>query len=173
MKSNRLPLAVLLTLLSQPAWPHEKHGKPRAETPSKAPAGPESKPAAPEPIELKLQRINENYVRDVKPIFQRQCAPCHSAGSPLPWYSGLPVAKQLIQRDIREARRHIDMTGDFPFKGHGDPESDLDALEQSLEKGTMPPRRYRVMHPGSGVTPQELARIRAWIRESRQLLKSH
>lgn len=174
MKRNRWILAAVLTILNQPGWSHEKHGKGKAGTPMpQAPVKPESKAAAPEPIELKLKRINELYVKDVRPIFQQKCAPCHSAGSPLPWYSGLPVAKQIIQKDIREAREHIDMTRDFPFGGHGTPESDLDALEQSLEKGIMPPLRYRVMHPGSGVTAQELARIRSWIRESRNLLKSH
>jgi len=118
----------------------------------------------------KLKRINAQYVKNIKPIFQNKCFNCHAEAKRLPWYSKIPGPKHLIQSDIREAQKHLDMREDFPFKGHGTPLQDLEELEEVIQEDSMPPWYYRIMHWGAGLTPQEVERIQAWIDESRKLL---
>ncbi|MBU6374365.1 MAG: heme-binding domain-containing protein [Bdellovibrionales bacterium] len=125
-----------------------------------------------EPIEVSaLKTINSAYVRDVKPIFQKKCFDCHSDLTRYPWYSNLPGAKELIESDSQEAKRHLDFSSDFPFKGHGSPKEDLEEVLRSVESNEMPPFRYRILHRGSKVTPEEKTIIRAWAAESQKLLK--
>ncbi len=118
-----------------------------------------------------LAQINEHYVREVRPVFLKSCFDCHSANTRYPWYYDLPIATQIIDRDIREARKHIDMTAGFPFKGHGTPLEDLEAIEKVVNEGSMPPWRYRILHRGSRLTDDEKGQIMQWIQKNRSLLK--
>ncbi len=120
--------------------------------------------------EAVLRRIDALYGERVKSIFQKKCFDCHGVGNPLPWYSSIPGARHLIQRDIRVAKEHMDMSRDFPFGGHGSPMEDLESLEGVLENGLMPPLRYRVMHWGSGLSEADIEIIRGWLNEGRTLL---
>ncbi len=151
-------------LISTPLISHE--GQPHEE------AGEEQKEPANQEKEI-LAKINQDYVRDIKPIFQVSCFDCHSTQTRYPWYHALPGAKKLIDDDITEAKKHLDMTNDFPFQGHGSPEKDLDAIQEVTEKKTMPPFRYRIMHWGSGLSKQEREKVLKWITESRQKINSN
>lgn len=119
-----------------------------------------------------LEAINKAYQSSVKPIFRGKCLDCHGTWKKAPWYYKLPVVKQLIDKDIQEAKEHIDMTSDYPFGGHGNPESNLAAIKKSLEEVTMPPLRYRLMNPFSTLTDEEREIVDKWIKTARQLLKN-
>lgn len=118
-----------------------------------------------------LKKINSAYIRDVKPIFQKKCFDCHSGETRYPWYAKLPIAKTMIEGDIQEAKSHLDFSNDFPFKGHGSPQEDLEEILRSVKSDEMPPLRYRILHWGSKVTPEEKATIQAWVAESQKPLK--
>ena len=118
------------------------------------------------------QRVNNAYVKSIKPIFRAKCFDCHADAKHLPWYFKIPGPKHLLIRDMREAKKHMDMRGDFPFKGHGTPIEDLDALEQTLRDGSMPPLRYRIMHRGSKLSQKEKKVIHDWIQDSRDLIRT-
>ena len=115
---------------------------------------------------LKYEEINKAYEAEVKPIFQKKCFDCHSQNPKLPWYSGFPGAKKLISSDIQEAKKHLDMTGGFPFKGHGTPEEDLQAIKDTVVKKTMPPQRYKIIHWGSSLTSFEVTKVKEWADQS-------
>lgn len=118
-----------------------------------------------------LKLINESYIKDVKPIFQKSCINCHSSSTTYPWYASLPLAKQLIKSDITEAKEHLEMSHDFPFGGHGNPKEDLEAISKSVKEGSMPPLRYRIMHPGSAVSEADQITIQTWVSQSLEKLK--
>ena len=120
--------------------------------------------------EKRLQKINETYVVRIKPIFRAKCFDCHSEETRFPWYYSIPGVKHFMDSDISEAKEHMEMSHDFPFRGHGTPEEDLDAIVASTAKGDMPPWYYRVMHPETKVTDDEAKQIVAWAKESRALL---
>ena len=110
--------------------------------------------------------INKDYVQKVKPILERSCFNCHSSTTVYPWYANVPGAKQLIQDDINEAKTHLDLSRDFPFGGHGTPNSDLEAIRDSIKNGSMPPFRYRLMHPSSKLSRDERQAISEWVEQS-------
>lgn len=120
------------------------------------------------PSKAQLSIVNELYLIDIKPIFEMKCLPCHGATSEsnLPWYYPIPGAKQLIDEDIAEAQKHVDMSNDFPFGGHGDAAADLNAIKKSIDEGDMPPFRYRLMHWGSAINSNDKEKIFRWIEQS-------
>lgn len=118
-----------------------------------------------------LEKINEIYKSDVKPIFQRSCFDCHSQSPHLPWYHSLPIVHGLLENDMKEAKEHLDFTDDFPFKGHGSPKEDLEAIADAIRDKTMPPFRYKIMHRDSGLNDQEREAILRWTTGSQKLLE--
>lgn len=114
--------------------------------------------------------INNRYLRDVKPIFKRACFNCHSEQVRYPSYYVIPGVRQLIDWDIREARKHIDMNADFPFKGHGTPLKDLKGILEEVKEGGMPPIYYKVMHWKERLTDDESLIIERWASEGIKLL---
>lgn len=120
---------------------------------------------------VKYEEISRAYEAEIKPIFQKKCFDCHSQNPHLPWYSSIPGAKGMISSDIKEAKKHLDMTGGFPFKGHGTSEEDLQAIKDAAIKRTMPPQRYKIMHWGSSLTSDEITKVKEWADQSLSLLK--
>jgi len=114
--------------------------------------------------------INTTYKDNVKPIFQNKCFNCHSNQTRWPWYHSLPGIKQFLEYDVEEGREHLDLSDDFPFGGHGSPLEDLDAIEKSVNEGTMPPWQYKLMHWFSKFNNNEKEAILDWIRRSRNLI---
>jgi hypothetical protein len=43
-------------------------------------------------------------------LFPRSCQNCHSANTHWPWYSGVPPLSYLINKDVENARRHVDFS---------------------------------------------------------------
>jgi hypothetical protein len=164
LKGTAALAAALLSLhLSTLALAHEGHHHTHGEVVNKAaPPGSER--------EKRLQQINQSYLATIKPIFQAKCFDCHSEATRFPWYYSIPGVKQYIDSDIREAKEHLEMTHDFPFRGHGTSEEDLEAIGASMVKGDMPPWSYRIFHSGSKVTDEEASKILSWAKESRGLL---
>lgn len=119
----------------------------------------------------RIETINEQYLKSVKPVFVRSCFDCHSNQTRYPWYHSLPIVKQLLDKDIGEGKKHLEMSDDFPFEGHGSTEEDLKAIEGSIEKGSMPPFKYLVMHPNTRLTTEEKKTIKEWVQESLRTLK--
>lgn len=111
-------------------------------------------------------QINAEYLKDVKPIFRKSCFDCHSSMTSYPWYARLPGAKQLIERDIREAKKHLDLSNDFPFAGHGSPREDLRAIAKSVGDEEMPPLRYWILHSGSRLDDDEKKTVAKWVETS-------
>lgn len=121
-------------------------------------------------IEARFEIINESYKKDVKPSFQRSCFDCHSQSPRLPWYHSLPLVRDLLESDMKEAKIHLDFSNDFPFKGHGSPMEDLKAIGETIEDKSMPPFRYKIMHWNSGLSEEERKTVLKWINESQAIL---
>jgi hypothetical protein len=120
----------------------------------------------------RVQEVGASYVAKIRPIFQAKCFDCHSDHPTYPWYYKIPGVKQLIDSDIAEGREYLDLSRDFPFKGHGaDPiDKTLEEIGETITEGSMPPWYYRPFHPGSKITDEEAKQILAWVRESREML---
>lgn len=123
-----------------------------------------------EPHGPALNEIGAAYRQKIEPIFRRACMDCHSAHTDYPWYQRLPLVRGLIDRDIAEARTHLDMTEGYPFRSHAPPLEDLEAIEEDIREGSMPPFRYRIMHPSAALTDEEKAQVFQWAQRSKEIL---
>lgn len=118
--------------------------------------------------------VNEIYLENVKPIFKTSCFDCHSDQPRYPWYSQLPLVKDLIAKDIEHGRAVFDMSQDFPFESRSDFVAyDLVAIRQAIETGGMPPRPYRLMHWDSIINGEKKETVDRWIEMSLAILKLH
>ena len=119
----------------------------------------------------KLENIDALYSQSIKSIFDNKCLDCHGGTPHFPWYHHLPLAKQLMDHDIKEAKEHLDMSGGFPFKGHGSPQEDLEAIEKTIKNKSMPPWRYWIIHWKCRLSKEEREEISNWVTQSLEILK--
>jgi hypothetical protein len=133
--------------------------------------GHHGEPAAPPDAKLKrqLSLIAEKY-ESVRNIFETKCIICHGGTTERPWYYSLPGARQLMDHDVREASKHLDMSRGYPFKSHDVPLEDLKAIRKATEDQSMPPFRYRMMHWNSALTKADAEQILSWTKIAEEIL---
>lgn len=159
----RFILLIGVVLVASPfAWAHKGHHLPAEQASPKVKKDGHS---------LKVLEINAKYKVAIKPVFQRACFDCHTSETRYPWYAQFPFVRSLIERDVTDARKHLDMSGDFPFKGHGTIEEDLAAVAESVQDGSMPPLSYRIMHAESRLSETDKQGVLDWVDESLKALK--
>lgn len=74
------------------------------------------------------------------------CMDCHSNLTRWPWYSNVAPISWLVQRDVDEGRRELNLsTG----------EVELEELIETIREGSMPPWQYKPTHPGARLSEQE------------------
>lgn len=124
------------------------------------------------PVNVDQQKlINEEYLQNIKPLFQKSCFDCHSRAAHYPWYYPIPGFKQIIDNDIREALEHLDFSPDFPFRSHESPRADLEAIGEDIRENEMPPFGYRLLHRKQILSPDEKNLILQWVEKSLEMLK--
>lgn len=122
-------------------------------------------------MKSQIESINKNYQANVKGIFKEKCIDCHGTPEQYPWYYQVPGIKQIMDYDIREAKEHLEISNDFPFEGHGTPLSDLKTVKETVEKNSMPPFSYRIVHPNSRLSAKDKEIILRWIDQSMNRLR--
>ena len=114
--------------------------------------------------------INQAYVESTKEIFKIKCFDCHAKITVFPWYYKIPGIKQLMDYDMKEAKKHLDMSKDFPFISHETPLKDLKSLKEVIEEDEMPPIQYVLGHWDSRLTEDEKKEVLEWIDTSLKIL---
>ena len=110
--------------------------------------------------------INSEYIKNIKPIFEKKCFDCHSNTTNFSWYYKITGIKQLIDYDIKEAKKHMDMSKDFPFISHETPLKDLRSIQEVITLGYMPPFRHTLLHWDSILNKREKETIIRWSKEA-------
>ena len=117
-----------------------------------------------------FEGINGAYLKNIKPIFLKKCFDCHSTKTQYPWYHAVPGVRQIIESDIAEGTKHLDLSDDFPFGGHGTPSEDLEAIGNAVVKNKMPPISYRLMHWDAQFSAVEKTTVLMWIQDSQKAM---
>jgi hypothetical protein len=99
---------------------------------------------------------------DVKQIFATSCYDCHSNQSKIPWFDQPAPAYWLVVRDIRRARVHLNFSN-FGKLPHAQQESFLYESLNMMRFGTMPPRRYTIIHPNAVVSAAQIATLQNYL----------
>jgi cytochrome c len=106
----------------------------------------------------------------VRPLLEKACANCHSGQTKWPLYSHLPVMSWAIEKDVAEAREHMDLS-------HWDQYSveqkrDLLArIAAEVRNRRMPLPRYLMLHPESRLSDEEIQVIYEWTKSERRKLR--
>ncbi len=97
------------------------------------------------------------------------CLSCHSADPELPFYAELPIAGNIVMKDIDSGYRAYDMEKFMnALKVDGDVSPvDLAKIEKVVLDDRMPMPKYYLVHWGSSLTRQKRAIVLDWIREKR------
>lgn len=98
---------------------------------------------------------------DVAAILQRSCYDCHSNETAWPWYAYVAPLSWLVVRDVERGRSELNFSiwGDY---GETKRSSKASTMIEELEEGRMPLGPYLWMHPEAQVSPEDLAKLRAW-----------
>lgn len=83
-------------------------------------------------------------------LFMRACGNCHSNKTKWPWYSGIAPASWLIQSDVDEARKNLNVSE----WGRKEKNKGVDAANE-IRDGEMPPFFYLPAHPEAWLTAAE------------------
>jgi len=117
-------------------------------------------------------QINKDY-QSVRHIFENSCFDCHSTFTKYPWYYKLPGIKGLIDDDIKEASKQMDLSNDFPFGGKYPSTEILKDIKEEIENDDMPLFSYRMMHWGKLIEDKRRDSVFQWIDKSMELLKQN
>jgi cytochrome c len=100
---------------------------------------------------------------EARAILTQKCADCHSAETRSPWYGRFAPASWLMERDITEAREHMDLS-----RWESLTDDQIGVLQSEIVQQTrtraMPPVQYRLMHAGSAITDADVRTLTAWVK---------
>ena len=108
---------------------------------------------------------------EIHQILVNKCADCHSNATRWPVYSRIAPASWLMERDIMEAREHMN----FSLWQDYDKDTRMDMLARTateVRKGEMPVKQYLMMHPEARFTEAERALIINWTKTERTRLRT-
>ena len=101
---------------------------------------------------------------EVKTILQRSCYDCHSNKTEWPFYSYIAPVSWFVANDVQEAREDMNFTEWNKYDAEDKSHFREDILEL-VEKGAMPLKSYKTMHPDSEVSQSEIEIIRQWVKQ--------
>ena len=119
----------------------------------------------PIPMPLEAQEGKTPAFARARKVFEADCLSCHSSKTSLPWYASLPLAKQLIQADIRKARKEMDFDKRIYVSGKRPSVHTLKEIRKEIRKNAMPPPIYRAVHWRSFISHEDKAAVLEWVDE--------
>jgi hypothetical protein len=110
-----------------------------------------------------------NVPPDVKAILDRSCTDCHTNNTTWPWYSYVAPTSWLTARDVKNGRSNMNLSIWGTYKKTKQA-GKLDDITDQLADDKMPLKPYRLMHPGSVLSKEEIALITRWAEKERDRL---
>lgn len=108
---------------------------------------------------------------EVGRVFERSCKDCHSNATVWPWYSHVAPVSWMIASDVREARKHMNLSewDSYSPKKAG---RVLEEICEVMEEDEMPLWSYRIMHSGTRLNESERKLVCAWAESQRAVIES-
>ncbi|HFI5306268.1 cytochrome-c peroxidase [Serratia liquefaciens] len=100
---------------------------------------------------------------------EKGCDYCHTPSADLPFYASFPIAKQLMEYDIRLGYQsfNLEPVRASLIEDKAVSQSDLNKIEWVMQHKTMPPTRYVALHWAGKVDEQERETLLGWIAQQR------
>lgn len=112
-------------------------------------------------------RASDPHLQQLASTYQQKCFDCHSANAQLPFYSSLPVAKAIIEKDRAEALARFDMVEEMFGSDGSVSEPALAEIQHVVQDGSMPPSNYRLLHWNAALSDQEKKDTLTWVHSTR------
>jgi cytochrome c len=115
------------------------------------------------------QQRSEALLPDL-PSVAGVCQNCHSERTEWPLYSRLPVVSWMLERDVAEARRHMNLSrwASYP---NAEKKDLLARIAAEVRSHQMPPARYTMLHTDARLSEADIAAIYQWTRAQRSKLR--
>ena len=104
-------------------------------------------------------------------ILDRACADCHSNKTRWPWYSNVAPVSWFVIDHVNDGRSNLN----YSEWGKYDASQQQGLLRQTclmVKKGAMPISSYTPMHPGSRLTPDDVAVLCQWTNKARAMFQT-
>ena len=100
---------------------------------------------------------------------EKGCDYCHTPSADLPFYASFPIAKQLMEYDIRLGYQsfNLEAVRASLIEDKAVSQSDLNKIEWVMQHKTMPPTRYVALHWTGQVDEQDRETLLGWIAQQR------
>jgi cytochrome c len=96
-----------------------------------------------------------NLPPEAKEVLVSKCADCHSSETRWPVYARVAPGSWLIERDIVEARKHMDLS-QWELLSLVEQQVLLAKISHEAKSGDMPPLQYVALHWGARLSPAEV-----------------
>lgn len=99
---------------------------------------------------------------EVRAILRNSCYNCHSNETKLSWFDKPVPAYWLVVKDVNSARKHLNFSeiGKLPLAQQ---KAALYEAVLQISLGAMPIPSYKMLHPDSAITPQQLAVLKQYL----------
>jgi len=94
----------------------------------------------------------------VMSTLRRACFDCHSNETRWPWYSRLPIASWLIERDVKTGRGQLNFSRWAQYNRFARADL-LDKVCERVTAGEMPLRPYLMLHREAGLSQIDVDRL--------------
>jgi len=108
---------------------------------------------------------------EVKTLIRRSCQDCHSSQTVWPWYSYVPPASWLIERDVGRGRDHLNFSGWARYSAK-EREKLLADIASVVKNHEMPLPQYELIHLDAKLSEAEIDILYQWARLERRKLKA-
>lgn len=102
--------------------------------------------------------VHATIPAQAKATLIKECADCHSNETRWPIYARLAPGSWLIERDIVEARKNMNLSL-WDQMSQDDREQMIGKIIHEAKSGEMPPLQYRLLHWESQITPVDVAAL--------------
>lgn len=113
------------------------------------------------------ERALESFVHttpEAKSVLTRVCNNCHSHETEWPWYSRVPPASWLIEKDVEAGRKVLNFS-EWPHEPGREMNRAAGLLMAAcgaVSGDVMPPARYVKLHPEAKLSEKEKQQFCAW-----------
>lgn len=98
-------------------------------------------------------------------LAKRACFDCHSNETVWPWYSNIAPVSWLTQRDTNEGRQRLNYSDWQGIRSERGREGGNE-LAEVIQKGSMPPWYYVMIHPTAKLSDQEKQQLITGLQNS-------
>jgi hypothetical protein len=98
----------------------------------------------------------------VAAMLHAACYDCHSSETRWPWYSRIAPMSWLIASDVKEGRRHLNLS-DWPDTDSRRAAKLLDKMSDEISSGEMPLKKYTKIHADARLTERQRKELTDWL----------